>query len=143
MLSLWMEKSWLSTEGFLLDIIWINTSSILDENLMRYLFALAHVTVPEKVPRKEGCLLEADSFAFTNHGIQEFGIELFAAWDVMTFRDQIVTTETVSVFFSLNYGYLRFIFTRFFFLFQFMMKRRNQSAIIIDLLSNELLSKVP
>ena len=98
MLSLWMEKSWLSTEGSWLVIIWINTSSILDENLMRYLFALAHVTVPEKVPRKEGCHLEADSFAFTNHGIQEFGIELFVAWDVMTFRDQIVMTEIVSVF---------------------------------------------
>ena len=65
---------------------------------MRYLFALAHVTVPEKVPKKEGCHLEADSFAFTNRGIQEVGIELFAAWDVMTFRDQIVMTEIVSVF---------------------------------------------
>ena len=98
MLSLWMAKSWRSTEGFLLVIKWINTSSILDENLMRYLFALAHVTVPEKVPRKEGCLLEADSFAFTNHGIQEFGIGLFEVWDVMTFRDQIVMTETVRLF---------------------------------------------
>ena len=65
---------------------------------MRYPFALAHVTVPEKVPRKEDYHLEADLFAFTNHGIQEFGIELFGAWDVMTFRDQIVMTETVSVF---------------------------------------------
>ena len=79
---------------------------------MRYLFALAHVTVPEKVPRKEGCLLEADSFAFTNHGIQEFGIELFAAWDVMTFRDQIVMMETVSVF-PLN-GSLQLTLTIFF-----------------------------
>ena len=112
MLSLWMEKSWRSTEESWLVIIWINTSSILDENLMRYPFALVHVTVPEKVPRKEGCLLEADSFAFTNHGIQEFGIELFAAWDVMTFRDQIVMMETVSVF-PLN-GSLQFTLTIFF-----------------------------
>ena len=114
MLSLWMEKSWRSTEESWLVIIWINTSSILDENLMRYPFALAHVTVPEKAPRREGCHLEADSFAFTNHGIQEFGIELFEAWDVMTFLDQIVMTEIVSFFHQMEVNNL---LSRDFFLF--------------------------